>query len=422
MPLIGALLDSSNHRRLVGGLTALAVTVFTFIQSFVSERNWFPLFILNLLSFLTLSVNGCVGLAYLPELTRDITKLERYNAVIMIYSSVTTVIFLIAMTVVSTIMKNPDDTILMAQIALLTTFFFQVVFYGISWTRLFGVRQAAHGSTDITESKPRCHLLHSGIRSLKRTLVKAFKQRSEVRWFLIFRATSQPVVIAFTAAALSYINELQVSPRNIGITTLIVLASAVPGNKLSLMMMHRFNPLWTLKLCTFLWMGLASSFVWIVNEPGQETRLLLVGILWGLILGMKEPADKTILCNLVPKGIEAEMSGLYIFASQILMWLPPLVFTLMNENGVDIQIAITCFGGYFLIALVALNFMGRYDAITAGTEAHEKEEILDLIGLRLGRSMSENDLTTFAHDRRRRNRLRESLQRSDSTMSMSSFS
>ena len=34
----------------------------------------------------------------------------------------------------------------------------------------------------------------------------------------------------------------------------------------------------------------------------------------------------------MPKGQEAEFAGFALFCSQILGWLPPLVFTLMNEN------------------------------------------------------------------------------------------
>jgi hypothetical protein len=55
----------------VGGLTALGVTILTFAQSFISKDNCFIVFILQLVSFVLLTVNSCVALAYLPELTQD---------------------------------------------------------------------------------------------------------------------------------------------------------------------------------------------------------------------------------------------------------------------------------------------------------------------------------------------------------------
>lgn len=324
MPIIGALLDSSNKRRLVGGLTALAVTAFTFAQSFISKSNWFPMLILQLFSFAMMTINTCVALAYLSELTKDEEKIERYNTIIMIFSSVAVVVFLVVMTLVSTFFTS-GNSIGSAKVALLITFVLQCIFYGVSWTRLFGPRDANQKNPhpdSTSDKKESCLLFRHGLQSLKRTMNLAFRQRSAVRYFLAFKATSQPAYIAFTAATLSYINEqLQVSPRDLGVTTLIVLASAIPGNKLSLTMMRRMNPLVTMQLCIFLWALLGGLFVLFVNKPGQEMRLFLIAIFWGILIGLKEPVDKTIFCNLIPEGIEAEMSGLYISSSQILMWV-----------------------------------------------------------------------------------------------------
>lgn len=398
MPIFGAMLDSSNRRRLVGAITAFGVTVITFTQSFVSKKNWFPIFILQLLSFLLLTANSVVALAYLTELTKDKDKLARYNTVITIFNSVAVVVFLIGMTIISAILKAKDPLVT-AKISLLVTFSLQCIFYGISWTKLFGTRMAAEtGEADasiVIEEKNvvRCEVVRNSFQNLKRTLIKIFTQRPEVRWFLLFRATSQPVIIAFTAATLSYINDqIQVSSRDVGITSLIVLVFAIPGNKLSLSMMRRFNPLISLKVCMFLWMVLGPILVFLVNKPGHEFRLFLLSILWGLLMGWKEPADKTVLCNLVPRGIEAEMGGLYVFAGHISMWIPPLLFTMMNENGIDIQIAIASFGGYFVIALFSLFMMGNYDSIALATIIHEKERFLSVIQSNMKRSMSENDL------------------------------
>lgn len=404
MPIFGAILDSSNRRRMVGALTAIGVTVITFAQSFVSRKNWFPVFILQLISFILLTSNSVVALAYLSELTKDKDKLARYNTVIMIFNSVSVVIFLIGMTVTTTLLKE-DDPLVTARISLLSTFCLQFVIYGVSWTKLFGVRMSARkGAMDASlvnvESgggsgdTARCQVVRNSFQSLKRTVAKIFTQRSEIKWFLLFRATSQPVIIAFTAATLSYItDQIQVSSRDVGITTLIVLVSAILGNKLSLTMMRRLNPLISLRMCMFLWIVLGPLLVFLVNKPGHETRLFLLSILWGVLMGWKEPADKTVLCNLVPRGIEAELSGLYVFAGHISMWVPPLLFTMMNENGIDIRIGLASFGGYFVISLFSLVVMGSYDSIVLATFAHEKEEFMtSLQSEEIKRSMSEHDL------------------------------
>ena len=69
------------------------------------------------------------------------------------------------------------------------------------------------------------------------------------------------------------------------------------------------------------------------------------------------------------------------------------MFTLLNENGVNIRIAIASFGCYFVIALVALFLMGDYEKILMATAAHEKEEFLFDDQMFSKRSRSENDLS-----------------------------
>lgn len=80
MPLLGAFLDYSNRRRLVGGLTALGVTIVTFAEAFIS--HWFILLLLQLLSLVLLTTNTCVSIAYYPELTDDKHLLAKYNTLI----------------------------------------------------------------------------------------------------------------------------------------------------------------------------------------------------------------------------------------------------------------------------------------------------------------------------------------------------
>jgi hypothetical protein len=119
------------------------------------------------------------------------------------------------MTIITTILHT-DDSIQSA------TFSLQLCVYGISWTKLFGARQAAHGSAaaiDVdpaeTQAKSKRNIVREGMQSLERTLVQASKQRSEVRWFLLFRAIYQPVVIALTDVTLSYANDqIQVLSRD----------------------------------------------------------------------------------------------------------------------------------------------------------------------------------------------------------------
>jgi len=397
LPIVGALLDSSNRRRAVGAITGVVLCVITLIQSFVSEEIWFPIFVLQLFSSVILTVNVCVALAYLPELTQDKSELARYNTVALIFFNSSVVVYLIAMTIVSSLLSTSDNDLASARVALLTVFVLQLIFYGISWFRLFtprasralrdgggpglGATQSGILASDterLSERKCSCGIIHNSLISLKRTITKAFRQRSEVRYFLIYRAIAYPANAALIAATISYVNDqIQISSRDLGIAVLIILACAIPGNRISLSLMEKFDPLRSLKLCILIMTILPCMVSILVSKPGHEYRLYLVSILWGLLLGWKEPSEKTVLCNLIPPGIEAEMMGLYVGAGQLLMWMSPLIFTVMNENGVNLRITIASFGVYFLLGFLSLLFMGTFEDVTEGTKSHEKEDIID---------------------------------------------
>lgn len=52
--------------------------------------------------------------------------------------------------------------------------------------------------------------------------------------------------------------------------------------------------------------------------------------------------------------------GLFLFAGQILTWLPPLLYTALNESGVDPQFSICSLGVWFFLGMFALWAVGDY--------------------------------------------------------------
>ena len=78
---------------------------------------------------------------------------------------------------------------------------------------------------------------------------------------------------------------------------------------------------------------------------------------------------------MIPDGQDAELMGYYLFAGQILIWLPSLIFTILNENGVNMRIGIASVGGFFLVALLAYFLMGNYaEAIRIANENGESND------------------------------------------------
>ena len=55
------------------------------------------------------------------------------------------------------------------------------------------------------------------------------------------------------------------------------------------------------------------------------------GFLVGLGNGVVYPAQRVLFTKLIPGGREAQMWGIYAFAGAVWVWVPPLVFTVINE-------------------------------------------------------------------------------------------
>ena len=56
-----------------------------------------------------------------------------------------------------------------------------------------------------------------------------------------------------------------------------------------------------------------------------------------LMIGWFYPTEINMYSSLMPKGQETELAGFYLYCNQVLAWLPPLVFTIMNENGFSLS-------------------------------------------------------------------------------------
>ena len=65
--------------------------------------------------------------------------------------------------------------------------------------------------------------------------------------------------------------------------------------------------------------------------------------------------------------------GAYLFFGQILAWLPPLVFTALNEAGISIRINMLSLLVFWFISVSCLQAMGSYEsAVSVANKDAEK--------------------------------------------------
>jgi MFS-type transporter involved in bile tolerance (Atg22 family) len=72
LPIAGAIIDFTPHRRTVGIVSAVLMILTDFAQIFTNSKNWFAMAILEAISGLFFEVQLVCTLAYLPEIAKEV--------------------------------------------------------------------------------------------------------------------------------------------------------------------------------------------------------------------------------------------------------------------------------------------------------------------------------------------------------------
>ena len=120
------------------------------------------------------------------------------------------------------------------------------------------------------------------------------------------------------------------------------------------------------------WLTL-PGFSEIIKSTSASTiqYTILFGVLWGICMGWLHPMHTVLFIGLTPGDARTEFMGIYIFCQQVLSWLPPLVFTILNEFGASMSIGLASLDIFFFIGLVCLQSIGRYDHLVSAVPTHD---------------------------------------------------
>jgi hypothetical protein len=105
----------------------------------------------------------------------------------------------------------------------------------------------------------------------------------------------------------------------------------------------------------------------VVRGPNDVGLCYMFGGCWGMCLGWLQPQNTSSYVPVIPKNQEAEMMGLYVLACQIFSWLPPTVFTVMNELRVSMYYGLGSLSIYFLVSFICLYMVGDYISVVQAT-------------------------------------------------------
>jgi len=359
MPIVGAVVDRTTHRRRIGIVSAVILVIITGIQIAISKIDWFIILCLEAIGGFTLLIHGATVFSYLPDLAVCERDYVHYTARFNVVQFVSQTLFALVVSLTSRFTRQQGDPVGNAlrtsRTASSVVFSMSLLLLGYAWTFSFRKRKALHNLED-GES-----LLLVGFTSVLKTSRKVFKEYKALKWLLIallFSPEAGAGVISSIAVTFLQV-KVQMTPLELSYVLLTILVTQIPGSLLSKFVCNRLNPMNSYRLALFSF-TLSSALALTVTGPSRKSWVYFFAALWGISLGWIYTSQRVLFCTLIPKGQEFEFMGIFTFFGQILGWLPPVLFTVINEQGIDLQWGFALLPFFFFMALLCTAFMGSY--------------------------------------------------------------
>mmetsp|Transcript_27201 Transcript_27201/g.66007 ORF Transcript_27201/g.66007 Transcript_27201/m.66007 type:complete len:385 (+) Transcript_27201:634-1788(+) len=349
---------------MVGFWSCIAIIVIQAIQIYTVSSTWFPMAILQAVAAFMYQIVITTTYAYFPELSSEVGEklVQNISPKLTMLQFGTQGLFIVV--VIAFSMGLSADDVLTAQISQGINVLFLILTFCIGWLKFLP-------KVDAKRVLPEGQSLWTaGFTQIFHTAkhIHGHYQQS-IRWFLIALCFAEAGASAFAVCAISFVNEvLKMTGTETGMLFLIVLFFVVPGAKLSEVVVKKtnYNTCWRLNMIYFSIITIVG--VWMMVDENDKGSAYLMGIFWGIALGWYYATQNGFFAVLVPQEQATEMAGIYNFASLIIAWLPPLVFSALNESGIPLNYALMHLVGYFVIAIGFLSLMPSWDKVLA--ESH----------------------------------------------------
>ena len=372
MPLFGALVDHTPYRRQVGVYSALALTIVKGIETTISSKTWFAIACLQVVAYILYNVHITSTYAYGSELSNNHTVQAKYNTHFFVVLYTSTLIFLIM--VLSLAFTLNTDDVATARIALVLTTTSCAVLFPFAWGNFFPDRPSK------SIIPPGHTLLTSGFRKLLQTGQRIRTELPALRFLMLSIMFSEAATGALITISTTYMTQyLDMDATELGVVFFVVLLMGAPGSKLAELLANKVNPLFSAKALVLLFIVVTFLAVLVLTGPERKQYAAIFGVFWGLGLGGLHPMHSTLFMTISPSGQETEMMGTYIFAGQVLAWLPPLLFTILNEWGIVMKVGLGSLDVFFMVGFIFLSLIGDYHKALdfARTAAVNGEDIPD---------------------------------------------
>ncbi len=360
LPLFGAIVDMTSYRKQVGMYSALLITLVKPIEMMLGPHTWFVISWLQVLTAVLFCVHVSSIFAYVSELSDEPNQQARYNTHYFVIMYLSTLLFMMEVLLIAFFLST--DSVGTAKIALALTTIHCALGFPLAWIYLFRDRPPLKKVEDGQS------IVLSGFRSLVITSRRIHRELPALRWLLIasiFAEGANAAVV--TIGTTIMVHFLGMDGRDVGIVFLVVLITGPLGSKLGEWIALQSNPITSAKICLLMFIVTQTLAATTLTGAERSQYTCVFGVTWGMCLGWLHPMILTTFVTIRPRGMDAQMMGLYMFCSTGFTWLPPLVFTLCNEYGLHIFWSMLSINIFFLLGIVCLFMMGDYKiAMNAG--------------------------------------------------------
>ena len=180
LPFIGAVIDYTRHRLLIGRIVSILYLAFLCPLMFLNEDNYVKILCCHGCSVFLGWFVVAIQYSYLPDLTDSEMQLLVWTKQFTIWTYIGMIVYLAFIIILVVLTKNVRNDILTCKIGMAVSFAINVIMMILSWWVLFDKRKPLHERP--ANSSSLCTL---GFKQLYGTTVHIFKNYHGLKWFFI---------------------------------------------------------------------------------------------------------------------------------------------------------------------------------------------------------------------------------------------
>lgn len=358
LPIIGAIVDYTPRRRqlfLIGVSTQVVIQA---VQIYTVESTWFPMSILQGVTGFFYQISLVAGYSYLPEVSAQVGEktMNWYSSLYYIAQFGNQAAFFIIMVAVSIFLI--EDDVNLAQFSQGV----DVIYNGILWFVAYYYYTEKDKRRELPEGE---NIASAGFKQVARTACGISKHYPKtIGRFFLGILFSESAVNAFTTVAVAYFNvTLDMGSAEIGICFVIVMVMTIPGSLFSSWLANKKNALVSFKINIVTFIIINFGLFFLLSDKSRAVMAYPASSLWGIVIGWHYSTEKALYSQIIPAGQESELAGFFLYCGAVLVWIPPLIFTIMIEADVPLHWGGISLNAYFLIGLCFYQSMPSWDKI-----------------------------------------------------------